>query len=93
MQKANRKFILVIVILLIGCWAGCTRPKEEAQPDTTTTVILIRHAERDNFFTITAQGHKRAQAIVDAVKDMDIMAIYSPDLERNLKEDRLCPLR
>ena len=90
MQKANRKFILVIFILLCGCWAGCKVPKEDSQPGATTTVILIRHAERDNFFTITAQGHKRAQAIVDAVKDMDIMAIYSPDLERNL--DTVTPL-
>lgn len=90
MQKANRKFILVIVILLIGCWAGCTGPKEETQPDTTTTVILIRHAERDNFFVITPQGRQRAQALVDAVLDMGITAIYSPDLQRNL--DTVTPL-
>ena len=90
MQKANRKFILVIVILLIGCWAGCTGPKEEAQPDTTTTVILIRHAERDNFFVITDHGRQRAQALVDAVGNMGITVIYSPDLERNL--DTVTPL-
>jgi broad specificity phosphatase PhoE len=90
MQKANRKFILVIVILLIGCWAGCNRPKEEAQPDPTTTVILIRHVERDNFFIVTPRGHKRAQALVDAVGNMGISVIYSPDLERNL--DTVTPL-
>ena len=90
MQQANRKFLVVIFILLFGCWAGCTVPKEETKPRTTTTVILIRHAERDNFFIVTAEGHKRAKALVDAVKDMDITAIYSPDLERNL--DTVTPL-
>jgi len=90
MQKANRKFISVIFILLCGCWAGCTAPKQETKPHTTTTVILIRHAERDNLFVITPQGRQRAQALVDAVSNMDITAIYSPDLERNL--DTVTPL-
>jgi hypothetical protein len=53
-------------------------------------VILIRHAERDNFFEITAQGRKRAKALIDTVGDMGITAIYSPDLERNL--DTVRPL-
>ena len=90
MQKANRKVILVIITLLWGCWAGGTVPTEETKPRTTTTVLLIRHAERDNFFVITAQGRQRAQALVDAVSDMGITAIYSPDLSRNL--DTVTPL-
>jgi hypothetical protein len=81
---------IVFIFLLCSFSLGCIGPNEETKPGATTTVILIRHAERDNFFTITAQGHKRAQAIVDAVKGMDIMAIYSPDLERNL--DTVTPL-
>ena len=90
MRKTNRKFLLVIFILLCVCWAGCTKPKEEAKPGATTTVILIRHAERDNFFIVTPQGRQRAQALVNAVSNMDITAIYSPDLERNL--DTVTPL-
>ena len=50
-----------------------------------TTVILIRHAERDNFFNITDKGRNRANALVDSVADIGISAIYSPDLSRNLE--------
>ena len=89
-QPERRMFILAIIFLLLDCSVGCTGSKVDSKPGTTTTVILIRHAERDNFFKITAQGRKRAQALVDVVKDMGITAIYSPNLERNL--DTVTPL-
>ena len=90
MQRENRLLILAIFHLLLGCLLGCTGPKVNSKSGTTTTVILIRHAERDNFFNITAQGQKRANALIDSVKDMGITAIYSPNLERNL--DTVTPL-
>ena len=89
-HQGNRLFILAIIFLLLGFSVGYTGSKVHSKPGTTTTIILIRHAERDNFFTLTAQGHKRAKALVDAVKDMDISAIYSPNLERDL--DTVKPL-
>ena len=46
--------------------------------------------KRDNFFNITDEGRKRANALVDTVADMGISAIYSPDLSRNL--DTVKPL-
>jgi len=85
MQQENRSLRLAIILLLLSCSVGCTGTKVQSTPETTTTVILIRHAERDNFFTITAQGRRRAKALVDAVKEMGITAIYSPDLDRNLE--------
>ena len=90
MQQENRLLILAIIFLLLGSSVGYTGSKVHSKPETTTTVILIRHAERDNFFNITAQGRERAKALVDAVSDMGITAIYSPDLERNL--DTVTPL-
>lgn len=51
----------------------------------TTTIILIRHAERDDFFNITNEGRKRANALVNRVANMGISAIYSPDLSRNIE--------
>jgi hypothetical protein len=84
MQHENRFLILAITFLLLGCSVGYAESKVPSKPETTTTIILIRHAERDNFFNITAQGRERAKALVDAVSDMGITAIYSPDLERNL---------
>jgi len=84
MQQDSRLIIMAIMYLLLGCsvcYAGSNLPPKS---EKTTTVILIRHAERDNFFNITAQGRERAKALVDTVSDMGITAIYSPDLERNL---------
>lgn len=53
-------------------------------------MILIRHAERDNFFILTDKGHERAKALIEAVGNMSIKAIYSPDLARDL--DTVRPL-
>jgi hypothetical protein len=89
-HQGNRFLILVIIFLLLGFSVGYTGTKVQSKPGTSTTIILIRHAERDNFFILTAQGHKRAKALVDAVKDMGIKAIYSPNLERDL--DTVKPL-
>ena len=84
-HQGNRILILVHIFLILGFSVGYTGSRVQFKPGTITTIILIRHAERDNFFILTAQGHKRAKALVDAVKDMDISAIYSPNLERNLE--------
>jgi hypothetical protein len=81
---------MVIMLLLLGCFVGHVESNRHPKSETTTTVILIRHAERDNFFNITAQGRERAKALVGTVSDMDITAIYSPDLDRNL--DTVRPL-
>ena len=83
-------FLLPIIILFLGCSAGGIGSTIDAKSGTTTTVILIRHAERDNFFTLTARGRQRAQALISAAGDMGITAIYSPDIERDL--DTIKPL-
>ena len=90
MQQKNRSLMLAVIFLILGCLFDHAGSEVPPKPGTTTTVILIRHAERDNFFNITAQGRERAKALVDAVKDMGITTIYSPDLERNL--DTVTPL-
>jgi len=90
MRSLKRLLILAIVFLFLGGLPGCAGSELYSKPKTPTTVILIRHAERDNFFILTPQGRKRAQALVDAVGDMGITAIYSPDLERN--RDTVTPL-
>jgi len=90
MRPVNRLLILAVVFLFLGGLPGCAGSELYSKPETPTTVILIRHAERDNFFILTPQGRERAQALVDAAGDMGITAIYSPDLERNL--DTVTPL-
>ena len=85
MQQDSRLVRMVIMFLLLGCSASYAGSNGPPKSEATTTVILIRHAERDNFFNITAQGRERAKALVDTVSDMGITAIFSPDLERNLE--------
>jgi hypothetical protein len=80
---------LVILVFLIGI-GGCIGARVHSKPGTTTTVILIRHADRDEEYHLTDKGRARAEALVDAVGDMGITAIYSPDLERNI--DTVKPL-
>jgi hypothetical protein len=62
-----------------------------SKPGTTTTVVLIRHGDIDDQSEVlNARGQERALALVGAVKDMRITAIYSPDVRRNL--DTVRPL-
>ncbi len=85
-QKISLVAIIVFLsIIVVGCASAL-----HSKPGTTTTVILIRHADRDDLGELTAQGHARARALVDAVGNMDIAAIYSPDLSRNI--DTVKPL-
>jgi len=77
--------ILVIGLLTIIEFSVANDAVHSCKKNKTTTVILIRHAERDNFFEITDKGRNRASALVDSVADMGISAIYSPDLSRNLE--------
>ena len=81
-------YSIMLILLLNG--VGFTELKVASTSRSITTIILIRHAERDNFFTITNQGRERAEALVNAVKDFEITAIYSPDRGRNL--DMVRPL-
>jgi hypothetical protein len=53
---------------------------------TTTTFILIRHAERakeQGDSALTPAGRERAAALAGAIGDMEITAIYCPDRGRN----------
>ncbi len=88
MKKRCITFILVTVVLCF--FLGCMSSNIHSKSGTTTTVILIRHADRDDMGRLTPQGHDRAKALVDTVGHMGVTAIYSPDLERNL--DTVKPL-
>ena len=91
MQHANRLPAFILVLLFAALITGCATGRTHSLPGTETTVILIRHAERTQVTKVlTEEGHARAQALVEAVGDMKITAIYSPDLERNL--DTVRPL-
>ena len=90
MNMFPKSIIWIFILVLSSYSLSCTGTQDNTEPGIATTVILIRHVERDNFFIVTPQGHERARALIDAVGDMGITAIYSPDLQRNL--DTVYPL-
>jgi len=82
---------LCVVVSLSGALLGCAAVEVHSKPGTTTTVILTRHADRDQGAEeLNAKGRERAKALVEAVSEMGVTAIYSPDVKRNL--DTVRPL-
>jgi len=92
MKLITQILILSITVTLSSVLTGCATVSDpDAGPLATTTIILTRHADRDTHAnSLNAKGRERAQALVVAVADMDITAIYSPNLERN--RDTASPL-
>lgn len=86
-MKLNRRQFLTFsaAALLTGCADGADRV---AIPPGTT-LILLRHADRDGEM-LNVKGRARAQALVAALDGVAIDAIYSPGLQRNL--DTAAPL-
>ena len=73
-----------ITVSLIIVAAGCGTVTH-SESGTTTTMILTRHGDRDPLAEdLNDKGRLRAEALVEAVDDFNITAIYSPDLKRNL---------
>lgn len=81
-------WVPVLWMLLLS---GCVTDVVYSKPGTTTTVILLRHGDLDEGSQVlNPTGRARAQALVEALKDVSVTAVYSPDLERNL--DTVGPL-
>jgi len=71
---------------LVACMSGNVK----SAPGTTTTIVLIRHAEKTgqglvNGSYLSPEGRERSQALVSALKDMGISGIYSPNVGRNIE--------
>ena len=83
------RLVLLLTTLTVTL-GGCSGLPVHSATGTETTVILIRHADRHNSPELSELGRQRAQLLVDAVKDMGITTIYSPNIGRNL--DTVTPL-
>lgn len=92
--KKVKKHILIfafsacMLTALLGCSsAPSVKPDSVVSPPgTTTTIIMVRHAERAKEHgesALTPAGRQRAQALVAAIGDKEITAIFSPDRGRN----------
>ena len=85
----SRSMIIIICafyMALVSCMSGNVK----SAPGTTTKVILIRHVEKTGKGLVkgsylSPEGRERSRALVGAVKDMGITAIYSPNEGRNIE--------
>ena len=83
------KLLLALVITIISVTACSTRVY--SPEGSVTTVIMIRHADRDTGDSMLNDfGIARAAALPEAVSEYNIQAIYSPNLTRNI--DTVKPL-
>jgi hypothetical protein len=85
MRSTNGIVSLVLRVASLFLVAGCAFGTLRSKPGTTTTVILLRHADRSvGSDELNDKGRERAEALVGAVSGMGVTAIYSPDVKRNL---------
>ena len=73
---------------------AAAQPTCAQKADATTVVIVIRHAEKASDQgsdpSLTENGTKRAQALIDVVGDATVSAIYSSQFKRT--QDTVAPL-
>lgn len=90
MARFLRRVFLFVMLVPVAAVAGCAGAVY-SPPGKTTTVILLRHAERTPLTAdLTERGRARAAALPAALAGLRIDAIYSPNLKRNL--DTAAPL-
>lgn len=75
----------ILFTVIAGCAAPLDQGPPSSPPGTTTTVIMVRHAERDEGLDppLNDEGIVRAQALADVLEVNGVTAIYCPDLLRN----------
>jgi broad specificity phosphatase PhoE len=77
---------LIVIALLAGCAHAAQRSTPVPDRTGTTTVVLVRHAEKAAEPAadppLTGAGRARAEALVEAVRGMPVTAIISTDFVR-----------
>jgi hypothetical protein len=87
----NLSIVATLLTGLLSVTAGCL-PPAPISAETTTTYILVRHAERGAGLDppLNAEGMERAQSLLAALRENGVTAIYTTDLIRN--RDTVQPL-
>lgn len=72
---------------LVGCDVLNIISFTNSPPGTTTTLVIVRHAERDPGLDppLNAEGVNRAQVLKDVLSERGVNAIFSPQLIRNMQ--------
>jgi len=84
-MKFSRWIVFALVAMtILSCTPLSTAPVL-SQEGTTTTIIIVRHAERDEGLDppLNEEGIARAAALADVLKGNGVTAIYCPDFIRN----------
>lgn len=72
----KRSYALIVLVLNLAC----------SSPESPTTFILIRHAEKGSDGTdnpeLKAEGKERASRLVELLKDTEVAAIYATNFKR-----------
>ena len=79
-QKAvGTTFLAAVAGVVLGCNAPLSTAPVLSRPGTTTTIILVRHAERDPGLDppLNAEGEVRAQALANVLNQNGVTAILS----------------
>jgi hypothetical protein len=76
--------LCAMVVLVLNCTPLNTTPVQ-SKAGTTTTIILVRHCERDPGFDppLNAEGQTRAQNLLKVCQENGVTAIYAADFIRN----------
>lgn len=85
LSNAIRSGCTLLVLLVSGCDVFNLISFTNSPPGKTTTLILIRHAERDPGADppLNAEGQARAQVLKEVLSEQGVTAIFSPELIRN----------
>ena len=84
----NRTLILFLGTLLLAFYSACSEPAQGASRsagiDKTTTIYLVRHAEKGEGEDppLIAEGAERARQLSELLADESLDAVYSTDTRR-----------
>jgi hypothetical protein len=72
-------------VLISSCNTFILPPLVRSKPGTTTTIILVRHAERDPGLDppLNEEGLVRREKLADVLEHNGVTAIYTGDILRN----------
>jgi hypothetical protein len=94
MHRGRRKFLVIAalgmaLVAASSCFTQLDTTPVLSPEGTTTTLIIVRHAERDpgdaTTIPLNAEGLIRANALAAALGENGVDAIFAPDITRNLQ--------
>lgn len=86
-SRSTRAILIVLIVFVFTTLIPLGAGSRTTNSGQMTTLVIVRHAERDSGDDppLNKKGKKRAEALLFALAESKISAIYSPDLKRNLQ--------